>query len=217
MEILELVALIVGIAVGVITILGVVYYAGGVHRDIKANRKDTETMQQDIVVLKTDVRGLSERVDGTNRRLDDNNHRLGETNQLVRVLIDSVNRLAGGAGSHPQPPNPSVKIDSPMSLTDYGEKLIADTKADALAEKYADNIKTTDDMNDYRIQEACFDYAYAKLLAAVSDEERDLLEGAAFQRGLPMGHVLQAIGVRLRDYKFQQHGRKVGKAAAQNE
>ena len=102
-----------------------------------------------------------------------------------------------------------AKSSSPIILTEFGITLKEKIDVDSLVEKYAKHLQIADGANEYHIQKSCFDFTDNYLLDLVSDKERDALENLAFEEGIPLDKVLRVCGIRLRDYKFKELGKKI--------
>ena len=140
------------------------------------------------------------RLDAMDRRLDKMDMRLDKIEESIRNLINYLREK---------------KISeslSPISLTEYGLKLKKQINVDALITKHSDKLKIPDGWNEYKIQEACFDFAYSRLFDLLSDDEREFFEKTAFDEGISTRNLLHVCGISLRDHKLKSHGKSYGKS-----
>ena len=102
-----------------------------------------------------------------------------------------------------------TKSSSPVSLTRKGINLSKKLNAKSIAKKYAGSLKITDNMNEYQIQKACFEFVYIELSSIIEPSDADKIENIAFQDGLEMDAINRVISIELRDFIFQREGRNI--------
>lgn len=106
--------------------------------------------------------------------------------------------------------SPTTVTSSPVRLSELGEEIADEIEVQKWIKKYAENLRSrTEGKNSYEIQEACFSYARYALLAGSNEDTIELknkMEMAAFNHGLQLKHVLEAVGVVLRDEVFKLIG-----------
>lgn len=94
---------------------------------------------------------------------------------------------------------------SPVQLSDIGKKVAEDIYIDEWIGEYAAEFSgDLEDKNAYEIQEFCFQYAQTDFRLSVKDAPpreglQEALEMAAYKHGLQLSHVLEVIGLVLRD------------------
>ncbi len=146
-------------------------------------QNDVTTLKTDVSALKADVRGLDKIVSSVDGKLD----------KILEYFID----------------RPISASRSPRRLTEFELKLAEKSNADALVEKYASNVAVTKDMNEYTIQEKCFDYGQSNLIDDLSMEERNVIEKLAFDEGVDVLNMMHAVAIKLRDYKLKELGKEI--------
>ena len=144
----------------------------------------------EIKPLEKTVSALDAKIDGIEKRLD-NTHNL-----VLKIWEQIMHKNVDLA-------------KSPTALTDYGIKIAEKVNADALVEKYAGDVAVTKDMNEYTIQQICFDYAQSTLLDILSVEERAVVENISFNEDIAVPSIMRAVGIKLRDYKFKELGKAI--------
>lgn len=104
----------------------------------------------------------------------------------------------------PRSVNPAmIEGHSPLQLTELGKQISTDIDAERIAERYL--LALTEayrSMNQYEIQEACFDYAATQImpdLKAHDPEKAKALALYAFNTGKMLDELLQIIGIVLRN------------------
>ncbi len=106
--------------------------------------------------------------------------------------------------------NSLVQRNSPLSLTEKGNKVVDDLKIKDILIKQWDNVKgkidsrLSNDHNPYDIQEACFDIGrnYSKLL---TDSEFDIVKRYAYENGHNLADYDLAFGIVLRTLYFEEN------------
>ena len=80
------------------------------------------------------------------------------------------------------------KIDSPVTLSGYGQELFAQIDAEKIVDAYADKLYgDTQGMNAYKVQERCFLFCKEKLLddlEAKDKDQFDKISQVAFDEGI---------------------------------
>lgn len=111
----------------------------------------------------------------------------------------------------PRPVNPTtIGGQSPLQLTELGKEIAASIEAERIAERHLSSLaETYRSMNQYEIQEACFDYAATQImpdLKAHDSAQAKALELYAFNNGKPLDELLQIIGIVLRNKVCEKLG-----------
>ncbi|MDD9797993.1 MAG: hypothetical protein OXT03_02630 [Alphaproteobacteria bacterium] len=152
--------------------------------------------------VETRIDGLDKRIDGLDKRIDGLDKRIDD---VWRVLQNILGRLSGQSGEE------SVSTSqSPIRLTEYGTKLAGKSQAETIVETYADRAEVAPDMNEYQIQQTCFDFARLELLDILETTERDRIEKLAFDEGISITEISRVIGIKMRDYHLTKLGKNVG-------
>ncbi len=94
-------------------------------------------------------------------------------------------------------PNPLTKDASPLRLSDSGEeiskKINAPTIADAMSSKLRPEVAGK---SPYEIQQLCFRWVSVDKLA---DDQKALVQDAAFSRGPTLSQIMEVIAIEVRD------------------
>lgn len=97
---------------------------------------------------------------------------------------------------------------SPIKLSELGSKIAEEIQIDTWVSEWAESLlERVKNKSPYEIQEFCFQYAQEEFPAELKKEPNsiyDQLELAAFQNGLQLTHILEVVGVVLRD-KVLEH------------
>lgn len=98
-----------------------------------------------------------------------------------------------------------AKSNSPIKLTEKGEKLISDSGAraiyDTIKDELVDELETYSPHSQYDVQEKARWMMGQKL----DDERFQDIEDWAYQHGEDFGQILRSLGLPLRDYYFEKH------------
>ena len=206
----------VGILASLVTVVGIIISAvwWGIAKpfslftakftivDARLNGMDTRLDKVDMRIDGVDTRlgGMDKRLDKVDMRLEKVDMRLEKIEGSIRDLINYMREK-----------HVSESL-SPISLTEYGLKLKKQINVDALITKHSDELKIPDGWNEYKIQEACFDFAYSRLFDLLSDDEREFFEKTAFDEGISTRSLLHVCGISLRDHKLKSQGKSHGKS-----
>ncbi len=94
--------------------------------------------------------------------------------------------------------SPTVASDSPLRLTEIGEKVSSALNMPDMAERLIPYLKTkVAGMSPYDIQEFCFDYIRDEYQPSLEDEER--IKQCAYDNGLDRDDITDALAIILRD------------------
>ena len=136
--------------------------------------------------------------------LDDLEKRFGrfeeKIDRLTELMISSFNDRR------------IIQSTSPLTLTDYGEELAEKANAEIIAERYAGQLfKEIENLNEYQIQEFCFDFTKQKLLEDLKTndhEDFEVISRLAFNEGIEIDKVTRVIGLVLRDQLIKMKYKK---------
>ncbi len=117
----------------------------------------------------------------------------------IREIKTSITSVLGLVSQ-----KPISESKSPVQLNDYGKAVFAKINGADIIKNHLNAIEHGDGMNEYQLQQACFDYAQAELMDKISNEERAKLEKSAFDEGLPIQSILRILGIELRNAKFKE-------------
>lgn len=99
-----------------------------------------------------------------------------------------------------------LKSSSPIQLTESGEKLFDRVGGSQIVKNHFDKIPIKEDMNPYKIQKACTDFAFLKLMDTLSAEEEDAVQLVAYKDGIAVETILNVLGIRFRDAWLERMG-----------
>jgi len=157
--------------------------------------------------VETRIDGLDKRIDGLDKRIDDIHKGLDKRiDDVWRVL----NKILDHFSIDQSDEGPVSTSQSPIRLTEYGTKLADKSQAEAIVETYANRAEVEQDMNEYQIQQACFNFARLELLDIIKTTERDRIEKLVYDEGISMSEILEVLGIKMRDYHLAKLGKKVG-------
>ena len=107
-------------------------------------------------------------------------------------------------------PPSATSQNSPIRLTELGDKIVQDVKPEAWISMYADQLlPQTEDKTLYQIQQLAFEFAEKEIYENAKGTIRMDIENCAFRHGISVQEVLKALGVVLRDKIFQAKGLSV--------
>jgi hypothetical protein len=95
---------------------------------------------------------------------------------------------------------------SPIQLTDYGTEISKQLGFQDVINEVLHDVEIEQGMNEYQIQQLCFDYAQSEFMERISPDNREKIEKVAFEEGMPIQTVLRVVGIELRNAKFNQLG-----------
>ena len=160
---------------------GLDFEVKGIHFDIKGIYTKIDAMSQKIDTMSKNMDTISQRMDTMSQRMDTMSQRI---DRLSENVVDN---------------------NSPLSLSEYGQKLADKINAPAIATKYKERLAgmaKTQNMRPYQIQQCCFEYAANEMLKDLEKNDQEqyyLLTDTAFNEGVEMKQFLKVIGVILID------------------
>lgn len=109
---------------------------------------------------------------------------------------------------------PVVASNSPIGLTDFGNKIAKNIKADVFVERHYDlflDCLGADyrRLNAFDIQKILFSYIGGKFKENLNSEEMDTIKTEAYERGLQDTDILRVIAVLARDKVLLKLDREV--------
>ena len=103
------------------------------------------------------------------------------------------------------------KIDSPVTLSEYGKELFDLVDAEKIVNGYAEKMyNETQGMNAYKVQDYCFTFCKEKLmddLEANNKDQSEKMAVVAFDQGINMEKITRVVGIALRDRVLQMGGK----------
>ena len=192
--------------------IGFIFWAGAWYGKVN-NRLNTVELA--IKEIKSSIDRLSDKVDKLSGKFDELSGRLGKLSGRVDELsgrlgkisgrFDELSDRLGKLNKHFLGKNNPVHTEqSPIRLTEFGNKLRKAMEIKNLTEKYLPNIEISADDSEYQIQEHCFHYASNILPEEIDEQERKALEAVAYNTGAFMESLYGVLGVVFRDAKFKE-------------
>ena len=153
------------------------------------------------VVSKT-VESLSKTVGGLSRTMESLSKTVGGLSKTVGGLSITVGHIHAKIDKLPED---IFRHSSPLSLSEYGQKLSDKIDASAIASKYKRQLISVvkeQNMRPYQIQQSCFDFSKKEILSDLkeNDEEQyNQLTDVAFNEGVEVEVLMKITGLVLRD------------------
>ena len=124
----------------------------------------------------------------------------------VRLDIKTLVGLSGGKA-------PVIGTQSPMHLTETGQQIAKDIKAEQIVKPYVEALsKTFARMNSYEIQERCMKFARHDLMVDLKSKEptkAETLELYSFNEGRSLSELFDILGIVLRDKILERLSAKI--------
>ena len=102
--------------------------------------------------------------------------------------------------------NKPMSETSPLSLTDKGRKMLAEIDgenwAQELAAKQVDKVR---DMDEYQVQEFCFNFAKKDL--ELTEEQKAKIRKCAYENACNREETLEVLAIELRDLLLEKIGK----------
>lgn len=133
-------------------------------------------------------------VSRTNTRMDGFDTEFKKINELLNTILLRLTK-------------PIAQTESPVQLNDYGNTISEQVEAKSIIDKVLSDVPVKSDMNEYQIQQTCFEYANRDLLKSVSAEEKNRVEKLAYDEGIELESVLRVLGIELRDAVLKKFGK----------
>ena len=161
--------------------------------EVKEVRDQVNEVKGELKEVKTqvkEVKGKVERIDGV----------LGGVITFLQTHHgkDVVPEHFGGVST--------VKSHSPCTLNKKGATLAKQLDAQALVDKYYQQIAIAEDATKFQIQNVCFLFVHAELRQRVNREEREKIEEAIYEEGGDTNSVLFVYCVLFRDKHLEEQG-----------
>ena len=127
---------------------------------------------------------------------------IAETPEKVESLSRKVDHIYAKIDKLPED---IFRHSSPLSLSEYGQKLSDKIDASAIASKYKRQLISVvkeQNMRPYQIQQSCFDFSKKEILSDLkeNDEEQyNQLTDVAFNEGVEVEVLMKITGLVLRD------------------
>ena len=139
--------------------------------------------------------------------------RLSKTVESLSKTVGGLSKTVGGLSitvGHihakiDKLPEDIFRHSSPLSLSEYGQKLSDKIDASAIASKYKRQLISVvkeQNMRPYQIQQSCFDFSKKEILSDLkeNDEEQyNKLTDVAFNEGVEVEVLMKITGLVLRD------------------
>ena len=123
-----------------------------------------------------------------------------ENNQKeISSLNVDLAKISGGYSPHQ-----IVKSDSPIGLTEKGNKIAEKYELEKYAKKYADRLNLEGVKEEYKIQEQCEIFAFNKLKDELTEEDAKSFRKWAYEEGVDINAINFIIALLLRDIKLAE-------------
>ncbi len=178
----------------IMVIGGMIWWASGINTKIKGfnHRFDTIDKKFDAIDKKFDT--IDKKFDTINGEFKDIKKSIGIIEKSIEVISTNIRKNEVSASK------------SPSQLNEHGIKISEGINGKEFVKKHLNAINYNNEMNEYQIQQACFDYTQSELIDKISIEERKALEMVAYNQGASIQTVLTVLGFDLRDAKFKELG-----------
>ena len=123
----------------------------------------------------------------------------------IKISIKDIEKSIEGISTNIRKNEVSAS-KSPSQLNETGIKISEGINGKEFVKKHLNAINYNNEMNEYQIQQACFDYTQSELIDKISIEERKALEMVAYNQGVSIQTVLTVLGFDLRNAKFKSLG-----------
>lgn len=99
--------------------------------------------------------------------------------------------------------NPVMEARSPISLTDIGNKIVGNIRAEATLDKYFSRMEPEIGLgkvdNAYDIQMEAIKYAKEKMIKFLDANELNVIKTEAFARGMIIEDIMSVFGILIRN------------------
>lgn len=127
---------------------------------------------------------------------------LGEIRRDLSYLKGTIDIIKGGS-------SPLMASHSPVSLTEEGEKVVAEMDGYALVDANWDkinrNLMAAGEKTPYDIQQFCIESVSVEPEKYFSQPALDRIKSFAFSKGQPLQLYLRVLGLLIRDRYFEEH------------
>ena len=161
-----------------------------------------ERLSKTVVSLSKTVESLSKTVGGLSRTMESLSKTVGGLSITVGGLSKTVGHIHAKIDKLPED---IFRHSSPLSLSEYGQKLSDKIDAPAIASKYKRQLISVvkeQNMRPYQIQQSCFDFSKKEIISDLkeNDEEQyNKLTDVAFNEGVEVEVLMKITGLVLRD------------------
>ena len=150
-----------------------------------------------------------EKFDAIDNKFDNVNKKSDDTNQKFENINGKVSKVEGELSTLfvLVKEKGFLKSQSPLQLSDEGEKFKEKIHADVIFERNKRkliNYMKFPYSNDYEIQEDAFYFISQEDFEKLEKKELDEIKQAAYQEGQTLGETLMVFKVLLRDYSIQK-------------
>ena len=145
------------------------------------------------------MKGVEKKIEKINDKFDDKFEKINDKfDDKFEKINDKLEKIF-----HLLHNEPIEKRTSPISLTDYGQKLSQEISASEISDMELTNAtEQVKDCNAYQIQEYCFEFAKNALLKKLNEKHRDFydkIHEVAFNEGIEVEKLTRVIALELRD------------------
>ncbi|EKV57275.1 hypothetical protein A966_05338 [Brachyspira hampsonii 30446] len=134
-------------------------------------------------------------------KIDDISDRLIKVETKIDLIYQHTNK------------NSPIMSNSPISLTDVGQKISKDMNANEILKKYLDKLENDTSLKDcnsaYDIQKNSMDLAKNKLIEYLNEEELLKVKNQAYNYGILVEDIMSIFGILLRNYILDKRGMSI--------
>ncbi len=149
--------------------------------------------------INTKMKGFNHRFDAIDKKFDTIDGEFKDIKKSIGIIETSIGVISTNIRK-----NEVSASKSPSQLNETGIKISEGINGKEFVKKHLNAINYNNEMNEYQIQQACFDYTQSELIDKISIEERKALEMVAYNQGVSIQTVLTVLGFDLRDAKFKE-------------
>ena len=135
--------------------------------------------------------------EGSKTRFAGLSARFDDMNKNIVIILDNLVK------------RPLVGSNSPIGLTEHGVEIGEKIGVDSFVERYQNFVIADESWSEYQIQQHCFDVVENKLPSKLSDDDTQLLEKVAYDKGISVSSLMRVIAIKMRDKKLKDIGRDV--------
>lgn len=168
--------------------------------------------------IKEEARNIEARVDARlenmNKSIDIRFDHIDKRISKIEGDVDEIRRdmayLKGSLDIFKNKQNTLMRSHSPISLTEEGEKVAQEMKANEAIDrnwsKISKNLEKLSGANAYDIQTYCIETASVEPELFFDDLTIDRVKTFAFKKGMPLQLLLRLLGLLIRDRYFSENG-----------
>ena len=174
----------------------------------RETQESIDNLRRETEQWKISIEKSMERMQRTIERMQQSIENLQATTSTIFGWIQAQ---TGQPLSLPSSASSSTTPKSPLDLTPRGIKNAEALQADAIVEKYWQEVPLPEDPTRLAIQNACWNFASLRLQAIMTPEEQKRLQEVCFEDGGDMRQILSIFAILLRNRIFQDRNIPISK------